>query len=168
MASTDPNTRVEITEGAVGKLIVAVNDFPAGTTMTESICSAAEVLSEPTMYTVQVAPGKHVDVKSPLMYTAHSCNPSGKIVVSEQADGGWTVQVESTRALAKGDWVTFDYNSTEWDMQSPFDCACGAAACRKSIKGAKHLSKADATALLPFCSGVIAGKLAASTLAATS
>jgi len=164
MASTDPNSRVEITEGAVGKLIVAVGDFPAGTTMTESVCSAAEVLSAPTMYTVQVAPGKHVDVKTPLMYTAHSCAPSGKIVVSEQATGGWTVQVESTRDLSKGEWVTFDYNSTEWDMQSPFDCACGAPSCRKSIKGAKYLSKEDAAALLPSCSGVIAVKLRETTL----
>ncbi len=165
MASTDPNTRVEITEGAVGKLIVATADFPAGTTMTESACTAAEVLSAPTMYTVQVAPGKHVDVKSPLMYTAHSCQPSGKIVVFETTDGGWTVQVESTRDISKGEWVTFDYNSTEWDMQSPFDCACGAPNCRKSIKGAKHLSKEDAQALLPACSGVIAAQLQETTLA---
>jgi hypothetical protein len=166
MASSDSVQHVEVIEGVVGKLIVSKDGYPAGSTMTESICSASEVLPSPTVYTVQVAPDQHVDVKAPLMFTAHSCEPSGKIVVKQNDGGGWTVQVESIREVKKGDWVTFDYNTTEWDMQSPFDCACGSATCRKRIKGAKHLSKADAETLLPRCSGVIAAQLRASTLAA--
>lgn len=47
----------------INKVIVATDDFPMGTVLVHSTTTAAEVLPEPTMYTVCVAPGQHVDVR---------------------------------------------------------------------------------------------------------
>jgi len=37
--------------------------------------------------------------------------------------------------------MTFFYPSSEWEMDQPFPCWCGAELCVKSIQGAKFLSK---------------------------
>jgi hypothetical protein len=36
--------------------------------------------------------------------------------------------------------VTFDYNTTESSMASPFDCHCGSALCVGLVRGADHLT----------------------------
>ena len=38
---------------------------------------------------------------------------------------------------------TIEQCLTEWDMQQPFNCHCGARNCLKAIKGAAHLSPAQ-------------------------
>jgi hypothetical protein len=45
------------------------------------------------------------------------------------------------RPLRVGDALTFFYPSTEWEMDQPFDCCCGAEGgrCMGIIKGAKFL-----------------------------
>lgn len=48
--------------------------------------------------------------------------------------------VEALQDVAPGAELTFFYPSTEWDMETPFDCCCGAAGCLGRIAGAKHLS----------------------------
>ncbi|KAG0330589.1 hypothetical protein BG004_002077 [Podila humilis] len=39
------------------------------------------------------------------------------------------------------DNMTFFYPSSEWEMDQPFPCWCGAELCISSVKGAKYLSK---------------------------
>jgi hypothetical protein len=49
------------------------------------------------------------------------------------------VRVVDERPLKKGDALTFFYPSTEWDMDQPFACTCGAKECRGWISGAKTM-----------------------------
>lgn len=35
--------------------------------------------------------------------------------------------------------MTFAYFSTEWDMDQPFACLCGASQCLGTIRGAKDI-----------------------------
>ena len=143
----------------IDKAIVATQDFPAGTVLVESFTEAKDVLASPTMHTVCVAPGAHVDVTAPLRYTAHSCAPCGRVEVEEGEGGDWTVRVVATRDVAAGERVTFDYATTEWDMDAPFECSCGAATCRGFVQGAAHLTPAQAAGLFSSASPVVQGQM---------
>jgi hypothetical protein len=66
----------------------------------------------------------------------------------------------ATRPIAAGEPVTFDYDSNEWDMISPFPCACGAADCRAMIRGYRHLDAATRRRLEPVISAHLREMLA--------
>jgi len=45
------------------------------------------------------------------------------------------------RDIDQGEFLTFNYFSTEYDMNTPFICLCGEEKCFNEIKGFKYLSK---------------------------
>lgn len=59
--------------------------------------------------------------------------------------GKMEVRVVDNRPLKKGDALTFFYPSSEWEMDQPFHCNCGAGdkVCRGWISGAKNMSKEE-------------------------
>ena len=108
-------------------------------TLNQVICSfaAATTLAHPTYLTVQTAINTHITL-SPfyLQYVNHSCAPN---VFFDTA----RMEFIALSAIQPGDELVFFYPSTEWDMQQPFNCHCGARNCLKVIKGATHLSSAQ-------------------------
>lgn len=95
----------------------------------------------PSRFSVQIAEDLHIDLQPNhateeildryfWRFMNHSCNPNavvrGRDVFSRHAIAPWTS-------------VTFNYNTTEWDMAEPFTCCCGAAECLGVIRGFKHL-----------------------------
>jgi hypothetical protein len=54
--------------------------------------------------------------------------------------------------LIIGEDITFDYNTTEWNMHERFKCSCGTPQCRGHIQGAKHMQDIDVLKLLPHFS----------------
>lgn len=95
---------------------------------------AANILSTPNKYTIQVDENKHIILKPEfLQYTNHSCNPNIFFDTS-------TFELVALRDIAKGDELTFFYPSTEWNMESSFECCCGETNCLHNIQGASHLS----------------------------
>jgi SET domain len=98
-------------------------------------------VATPTRYTVQVGEGQHVDAEArpdggfPMWrFLNHACEPNTRL------NGRSLVAV---RDLAAGEEVSFDYDSTEWDMAAPFDCGCGSARCRRTVRGFRHLTDAQ-------------------------
>lgn len=101
----------------------------------------------PTRYTLQVGPDEHIDA-NPLPGTVggypewrflnHACEPNtmlrGRVLVAR-------------RPIEDGEELTFDYESTEWDMATPFACECGSARCRRRIRGYRHLEVEQRQAL---------------------
>ncbi|KAJ5914948.1 hypothetical protein N7504_003831 [Penicillium tannophilum] len=81
---------------------------------------------------VQTGPDTHIELNSDLVYCNHSCEPSVVFDMSRME-----VRVVDDRPLKAGDALTFFYPSTEWDMDQPFQCNCGASVCRGLITGAK-------------------------------
>jgi hypothetical protein len=97
----------------------------------------------------------------------HSCQPSVEVHVfspdengrypSAPPDGGapksdisklltehglaGEVKIARDRDIKKGDHLTFFYPSTEWAMDRPFDCLCGApeGVCLSSVQGSKYI-----------------------------
>ena len=95
-------------------------------------------------FSVQVDDQWHVDLSKdatekdiilyhPWRFMNHSCDPSVRVIGRE---------VRALRAILPGDEITFDYDTTEFEMAEPFDCRCGAAACRGWIGGFAHLDPA--------------------------
>lgn len=66
----------------------------------------------------------------------HSCDPNCLI------EFRWgELLLIASRAIARGEELTWDYETTEEDMVatgSDFKCSCGAAACRGHIRGFRY------------------------------
>lgn len=135
-----PAVGVLVEEGQ--RRLVAREAIAAGTVIFTLVGRETRVA---TRYSVQVGPEMHLDSDDLAtdeervrdrywMYLNHSCTPSA-----------WVkgLQVIALHDLAAGEGVTFDYNTTEWEMAEPFDCQCGTAACVGRVAGYRHL---DATA----------------------
>lgn len=90
------------------------------------------VASEATKFTIQVGRDRHVDADA-VRYLNHSCVPSVFVDAS-------TGDVVALRPLAAGEDLVFFYPSTEWEMTTPFDCACGHDGCIGKISGASVVS----------------------------
>lgn len=74
-------------------------------------------------------------------YLNHACAPSASLR---------GLDLVALTDLPPGAEVTFDYNTTEWDMASPFECRCGAPSCAGTIRGYRHLDGEARARLLPF------------------
>ncbi len=110
----------------------------------------------PTRWTVQCSDDEHGNLLPvELRYINHSCQPN--VVFDVDAN-----VVRAIRPIAAGEEFTFFYPSTEWSMDEPFDCNCGAAVCLGRITGASQLSP-EVLANYEL-SGVIRRKLAAAKL----
>lgn len=119
--------------------LIAVRDIAAGTRIISLLGRETTIA---TRYSVQIGRDTHLDpddVATPLervrqrqwMYLNHHCAPNAWI--TDRA-------LVALRDIASGEGVTFDYNTTEWDMASPFECHCGSGECVGTIRGAKYLS----------------------------
>jgi len=108
--------------------------------------------STPTRYSIQIGAGLHLDpddMEYPMqrvrsrcwMYLNHHCEPSAHVR---------DLSVTAVRDIAAGDGVTFDYNTTESSMATPFDCHCGSASCVGSVRGADHLTPAQRARVEPL------------------
>ncbi len=114
---------------AYGSALVANRGFEAG----EVIARFDDApFAEQSYLTVQVGPGQHVQLDV-LSHLNHSCNPNTAIDTSART-------VTATRSIESGEILNFFYPSTEWEMDRPFVCQCGAPDCVKVVAGARYLS----------------------------
>ncbi|TFK25605.1 hypothetical protein FA15DRAFT_339936 [Coprinopsis marcescibilis] len=86
-------------------------------------------------------PDDHIELNSDLVYINHSCNPNVAFDLSSRDPRQW--HLRALKPIKAGESLEFFYPSTEWDMDQPFNCSCGASACLGKIQGAKYLSKSD-------------------------
>ncbi|KAH9444056.1 hypothetical protein Pst134EB_026443 [Puccinia striiformis f. sp. tritici] len=133
-------------EGLYASKLISLRDFPPG----QKLAQLGEEckISHKAYTSVQFAneaDGKsaHFELGSELVYINHSCNPN----VAFELPGGWRGLEEgrwclrSLSEIKKGDALNFAYFSTEWDMDTPFQCLCCSEGCLGEIRGAKHMSK---------------------------
>lgn len=99
----------------------------------------------PTRYSVQVAKSVHLDQDGVhdmnqvvrrfyWRYMDHDCDPTtlirGRSVIAR-------------RDIEAGEGITFNYNTTEYELAEPFRCRCASALCVGMVRGAKHLTAAQ-------------------------
>jgi hypothetical protein len=99
----------------------------------EVVCAipSENVMDKPNRYTVQIGRDKHTHVGK-LAALNHSCDPN--VIL----DTDRMVMI-ARRDIEKGEELFFFYPSTEWEMQAPFICLCGASNCIHVVAGARFL-----------------------------
>lgn len=142
-------TRIAVVRGNGEWHMVALQPFAEG----ERILSIeGEIVPEPSQRSIQVDEGKHVEIPEaemkdlervfdayPWRFLNHSCAPSARV------EGRKLLAV---RALAPWEEITFDYNTTEDSMATPFKCRCGHCGGRM-IGGFSRLTRAGQRRLAP-------------------
>jgi len=106
-------------------------------------------------HSIQTSPYHHVRMDLPARFLNHACGSGANVGVrlpssstataakkqqftnDNNNDNDWTTVYEfvAKRDIARGEQLRFDYETTEWALQSPFDCACGSAQCRGTVAG---------------------------------
>lgn len=134
---------IEVTEGFLS--CQAIDDIESGSFLTDLW---GLVLDSPTSHTLQVEKNKHVVPEGVLRFFNHSCQPNAKFIFKNRTTSYPSLNAEhevfwyalATRDIKKGEDVTHDYTTTEYDMAQHFQCNCGVEKCLGEIKGFKHLS----------------------------
>lgn len=136
--------------GDMGQTAYAKVDVAAGTRLFH--CTGLAI-PFPTMYTICVGHHQHLLFGDAAECLAHHCDPNVAACVGEEGEG--TFDFVTLRDIAAGEMVTFNYTTTEWDMNTPFVCLCGSPKCAGTIQGFKHLKEADQQRLWPITSDVV-------------
>jgi len=131
----------------IGYCLVAAAPFGVGDTIINITGLQTSVKDR---YSIQITADTHLmpfDADSveaqaelcPWMFTNHSCDPN--VVIRDQ-------QFIALRSIEPDEPITFDYETTEWEMAEPFQCACGAITCRGKIRGYTYLDSAERERLI--------------------
>jgi len=131
MKNTPDRDAVEIVETVgYGRSLRARVAFAAGDVIAPLTGS---VTDRPDRYSIQVGADEHVEPGTPMKYLDHACDPSTYI----DTDAKTCVAL---RDIAPGEALTMGYPATEWQMDAPFECRCGAKGCLGRVTGAAELS----------------------------
>jgi len=95
--------------------------------------SGYKITPQATYQTIQLSATEHIEELGVLAYLNHSCQPNTIVDMS-------ALVVIAARDIAAGEELNFFYPSTEWIMDRPFVCLCGAPQCVRLVAGAKYLS----------------------------
>ncbi|CAI7641630.1 unnamed protein product [Penicillium manginii] len=129
--SRESRLHVNRSPKAFGSGAISLVDLPAGSLFAKI---TGDTPGTKAYTSVQTGRDSHIELNSDLVYCNHSCAPSLVFDMSRME-----VRVVDDKPLKKGDALTFFYPSTEWEMDQPFQCICGAGECRGWISGAKTM-----------------------------
>ena len=89
----------------------------------EIICEipTEKLFDKANRYTVQIARDQHTEVGK-LSALNHSCDPN--VILDTE-----NLLMVARRDIEKGEELSFFYPATEWEMDAPFICLCGASNC---------------------------------------
>ena len=76
-----------------------------------------------------------------LQYMNHSCNSNVEITKNGS-------DLIARRNIKAGEMITFNYNTTEYEIFRPFECLCKEDCCMGEIRGFKHLDQSEQYYLL--------------------
>jgi hypothetical protein len=99
----------------------------------EVICEipTEKVVDTANRYTVQIGRDRHTEVGK-LSALNHSCDPN--VILDTEH-----LKMIARRDIEEGEELSFFYPSTEWEMDAPFICLCGASNCIHVVAGARFL-----------------------------
>lgn len=131
--------------------VVATRAVKAGGTV---LSLDGEEVKEPSRHSIQLderthilvtedAPIEELMLRHPWRYLNHSCDPNTKLV---------GLALVALRPVRAGDEITYNYNTSEWELAEPFDCKCGSPSCEATIRGFKYLGPAERERIKPLLS----------------
>ncbi len=137
--------------------VIAVQPIEAG----EAILTIHGIFVEhPSMYSIQVDDALHIELpgvkgltsdpdRHPWRYLNHSCEPNAAL-------SGLTLV--ALKPIQRWEQITFDYNTTEYEMSTPFGCDCGHCG-GAIIRGFKFLEADHQRRLYPRLADYLRRKL---------
>jgi hypothetical protein len=147
-----------------GLVAVAAQNLNKGTTIHEI---KGKVFNQPTMHTVCLGPEIHIVPTGGAECISHACYPSANIEITNvkvENNIEPSATVVCSRNIHEGEELAFNYNTTEWEMSSPFTCSCPACLAkgdmnRALVRGFKFLNLSERLQILNACSPYIRSKL---------
>ncbi|NQD36976.1 SET domain-containing protein-lysine N-methyltransferase [Permianibacter sp. IMCC34836] len=122
---TRDRVRVISTADGKGEGLQAMVDFSAGEVV---FTFTGSVVTEQTLYTLQIEPGKYLSDPIVMGKVLHACDPNMSCDMR-------TLTFTARRDIKAGDMLTMDYETTEDELFRSFYCGCGASSCRGWIRG---------------------------------
>lgn len=140
-----PEFPIRIVTKPTGRGLVSARAFAPGETILEA---TGVIRGRPTRTSLQIDRDRHLDVPEgaasatyPWQFLEHACRPNAAFRGQ---------RLEALVAIAPGDELTFDYETTEWELGSPFACACASMGCTgRTIRGFRHLTHEERMRRLP-------------------
>lgn len=117
--------KTKIDERGTG--FTAVKDIKEGEAL---VRFDGEAKTKPDRMTLQIGKDKHLGGPGEVN---HSCDPNCHIELDPP-------RLISSQKIQKGEEITFNYLTTEWEFAETFRCKCDSSNCFGKIKGFKHLS----------------------------
>lgn len=99
------------------------------------------ITNRTTLDTMQVSPPLHFMDPWFCRFLLHSCNPNIAIDID-------LLEARATRVIHPGDYLAFDYATTEDFIARQFACHCGAPQCRGWITGRREKPNEEGLAIL--------------------
>ena len=131
-------TPIIVSQHGNSKTVTAARNIKSG----EKILTLkGNIQSFPTKYSIQIGFNTHLipissnplDTNSIWQYLNHSCSPNAYFNIEN-------LTLLAKKNILKGQEINFNYNTTEYEMASPFTCYCQSANCLGTIKGYNYLS----------------------------
>lgn len=128
-----------------GMGLFASKDFAAGDLVMSSR-SLAETKTSGS-HTVQIDWETHILMDLPAILINHSCdanigirnNTNGVVRFFDgKTSSSGAYDFFAIRSIQKGEELTWDYEASEWELCTPFQCGCGSPKCRGKLSGFKH------------------------------
>lgn len=143
-----PPVRAAVVRSHGGFHLRATQPIPRGQWI---LALSGLLLPAPGRHSVQVGPALHLEAppgltqeelldQHPWRFLNHSCDPSARLRGRD---------LLARRRIEAWEELTFDYDTTEYDMAAPFPCHCGSPRCRGWIRGYRHLAAAERRRLRP-------------------
>jgi hypothetical protein len=94
---------------------------------------SGRMMAQPSKYSIQQGESEHLSPDGALWGSVnHACVPNCTIDFE-------TWELVSRSPIRVGEEITFNYNTTEWEFSSAFDCTCGSPECGQLIRGFRYL-----------------------------
>lgn len=110
---------------------VARSNIKAGTVIFQE---HGPIHDQPHMHSIQVGVDQHCEIQGEGRFTSHSFNPNMMVRIVEMTSH--PVDFVALRDIAEGEDLTFDYTTTEWEMNAGFTDAETGMTCH----GFRHLA----------------------------
>ena len=145
-----PGQGIEVVDDGGHRSLCSRRSFETG----ESILEVrGDVITEASKYSIQVSSDMHIEPSAlPTNleffddylwpFLNHGFEPNAMMQGR---------QLIAIRDIAEGEEITFDYNTNEWDMATPFECM----ATGRKVRGYKHLSAEERARIRDFTSPFI-------------
>jgi hypothetical protein len=90
---------------------------------------------KPCAHSIQIGWNKHILMNLPARYLNHSCDPNIAVVGLNEKG---SYDFEALSDIGSDEELTFDYETTEYEIGAFSKCCCGSPNCRGHIRGYKH------------------------------